>query len=83
MDCYKELYKESTPSADFDELVKNATINEQGQKMIDFDAYEIDFDKYHEIVEKYIKKIKLTSYEERGFRFEMFLGCGPRTKTRE
>jgi hypothetical protein len=83
MDCYRELYKESTPSADFDELVNNAPINDEGQKMIDFNAYEIDFDKYNEIVEKYIKKIKLTPYEERGFRFEMFLGSGPRTKIRE
>jgi hypothetical protein len=63
MDCYRELYKEATPSADFDELVKNATINEQGQKMIDFDAYEIDFDKHHEIVEKYIKKITYNKYK--------------------
>jgi hypothetical protein len=83
MDCYRELYKEATPSADFDELVKNAPINDEGQKMIDFDAYEIDFDKNHEIVEKYIKKMRLTKYEERGFRFEMFLGCAPRTKMRE
>ena len=83
MDCYRELYKEATPSADFDELVKNAPINDEGQKMIDFDAYEIDFDKNHEIVEKYIKKMRLTKYEERGFRLEMFLGCAPRTKMRE
>jgi hypothetical protein len=44
MDCYRELYREATPSADFDELVKNAPINDEGQKMIDFNAYEIDFD---------------------------------------
>ena len=36
MDCYRELYKEATPSADFDELVKNATINDEGEKVIDF-----------------------------------------------
>ncbi len=83
MDCYRELYREATPSADFDELVKNAPINDEGQKMIDFNAYEIDFDKYNEIVEKHIKKMKLSKYEERGFRFEMFLGSGPRTKIRE
>jgi len=83
MDCYRELYKESTPSADFDELVKNAPINDEGQKMIDFNAYEIDFGKNHEIVEKYIKKGKLTYLEERGFKIEMFLGCAPRTKMRE
>ena len=83
MDCYRELYKEATPSADFDELVKNAPINDEGQKMIDYNAYEIDFDKYGEIVEKYIKKGKLTFLEEHGFKIEMFLGSGPRTKMRE
>ena len=83
MDCYRELYKEATPSADFDELVKNAPINDNGEKMIDFRAYEVDFDKYGEIVEKYIKKGKLTPREEKGFRFEMFLGSGPMTKIKE
>ena len=83
MDCYRELYKEATPSADFDELLKDATINDEGQKVIDYDAYEIDFNKNHEIVEKYIKKGKLTFLEERGFKIQMFLGCAPRTKMRE
>ena len=82
MNCYRELYKEATPSADFDELVKNAPINDEGQKVIDYDAYEIDFNKYGEIVDKYLKKGKLTFLEERGFKIEMYLGCGPRTKIR-
>jgi len=82
MDCYIELYKESTPSADFDELIKNATINDEGRKVIDYDAYEIDFNKYKEIVDKYLKKGKLTFLEERAFKIEMYLGCGPRTKIR-
>ena len=33
-ECYRRLYKASTPSADFDELVKNASINESGEKQI-------------------------------------------------
>ena len=31
MKCYVELYKNSTPQADFNLLVENATINERGQ----------------------------------------------------
>jgi hypothetical protein len=80
MDCYRELYKESTPSADFDELVANATINEQGQKIIDYNAYRLDRIKYEEIVESHIKKNKFKSYEAKGFRIEMYLGCGPSSK---
>jgi len=82
MDCYRELYKKATPSADFDDLVANAPTNEGGQKMIDYNAYELDFDEYNDIVQKYIKKGKLSHFEERGFRFEMALGSGPRTKMR-
>jgi len=83
MDCYRELYREATPSADYDELIKNAPISDEGKKMIDFNAYELDFKKYGEIVEKYIKKGKLSYFEERGFRFEMYLGSGPRSVIKE
>ena len=44
MECYRRLYKAATPSADFDELVKNATINDKGKKVIDFMAYELERD---------------------------------------
>jgi len=37
-ECYRKLYKASTPPADFDELVNNASIDENGQKVIDFMA---------------------------------------------
>jgi hypothetical protein len=82
-DCYTELYKKATPSANFDELVENAPINERGEKVIDFSAYILDFDISIKIIEKYIKKGKLTFYEERCFRFEMFLGPVPVTIRKE
>jgi hypothetical protein len=80
MDCYRELYKEATPSADFDELVANAPINERGQKVVDYNAYRLDKFKYEDIVEKHIKKNKLKGHEAKGFRIEMYLGCGPSSK---
>jgi len=80
MNCYRELYKEATPSADFDELVANAPINERGQKVVDYNAYRLSREKYEEIVEAHIKKNKLKGYEARGFRIEMYLGCGPSSK---
>ena len=80
MNCYKELYKEATPSADFDELVANAPVNEQGQKVVDNNAYRLSSKKYEEIVEAHIKKNKLKTYEAKGFRIEMYLGCGPSSK---
>jgi hypothetical protein len=80
MNCYRELYKEATPSADFDELVANAPVNEQGQKVVDYNAYRLSSKKYEEIVEAHIKKNKLKTYEAKGFRIEMYLGCGPSSK---
>jgi len=80
MNCYRELYKEATPSADFDELVANAPVNEQGQKVVDYNAYRLSREKYEEIVEAHIKKNKLKAYEAKGFRIEMYLGCGPSSK---
>jgi hypothetical protein len=80
MNCYKELYKEATPSADFDELVANAPVNEQGQKVVDNNAYRLSSKKYEEIVEAHIKKNKLKAYEAKGFRIEIYLGCGPLSK---
>lgn len=76
-DCYRELYKEATPSADFDELVENATIAKDGRKVIDYNAYTLDRNKYQEIVEKHEKKVPVRY--RKGFHFEMWLGCGPKT----
>ncbi len=79
MDCYRELYKKATPSADFDELVANAPLNERGQKVVDYNAYKLDRFTYEDIVEKHIKRNKLKTFEAKGFRIEMYLGCGPTT----
>ena len=39
-DCYRELFANSTPKGDFDQLVEDATVNDRGQKEIPFDDYE-------------------------------------------
>ena len=79
LDCYRELYKKATPSADFDELVANAPLNNEGKKVIDYNAYKLDRFTYEDIVEKHIKKNKLKGPIARGFSIEMYLGCGPTT----
>ncbi len=49
-DCYRELFANSTPKGDFDQLVENATINDRGQKEIPFDDYEIGEARFQEII---------------------------------
>ena len=80
MDCYTELFANSNPPADFKELMDNAPLNEMGQKEIDFMSYEIDRDKYDEIVESMIKKHKFKGYRIQMFKNTIALGCSPAFK---
>lgn len=82
-DCLRELYANSEPSADFDKLFEEAPTNEEGQKVIDFMAYEIDKDKMTEIVDKYKAKLKSRRVSPSvidAFSFNIYLGASPKTK---
>jgi Mg/Co/Ni transporter MgtE len=81
MHCYRELYANATPPASFDELLENATVNEQRQKVIPFLDYEIDEDVFEEIVADTIKVYKINrSFLKQSFRFTILLGCSPKFK---
>ena len=80
MECYREMYRQATPPADFDELMANAELNERGQKIIPYDKYELEQEKLDEIVNTYIKKYKMKGVDEKRFHFQMYLGCSPKTK---
>lgn len=73
-----ELYANSTPTADFHKLVKEAEINERGEKVIDYNAYEIEQEKAQEILDKHTKK--LSRLEKQSVRINIWLGCSPKSK---
>lgn len=75
---YRELYKNSTPSADFDKLVEEAPINEDGEREIDFMSYEIDQSVYDNIVEKHING--LGNWDKLAVKVNVDLGCSPKFK---
>lgn len=79
-EIYRDLYKNSTPSADFDELVANAEINERGEKIIHFMDYYLEKEKFDEIVESHLKGKKLTDRELRSIKFEIYLGASPTSR---
>ena len=79
MDCYRELFANSNPKGDFDQLVENATINDRGQKEIPFMDYEIEPDKMDEIIAKYQRKIRRVG-EKQAFKTAILLGCSPKSK---
>lgn len=78
-ECYRRLYKAATPSADFDLLVENATIDEMG-KHIPFLDYEIEEDKFESIIEDVIKEFKISSMRKDPFRVSIMLGPSPKFK---
>jgi len=77
-ECYRELYLKSNPSADFDKLVENASLNERGEKEISFNDYVIDDNHLHEIIEKHAKKIK-PKWKQVRFKNTILLGCSPKS----
>lgn len=79
-ECYQLLYENSEPKADFKKLVEEAEFNEQGQKVINFNAYEIEEEKFYEILEGVIKRYKIKPYRAQGFRNAIILGCSPKFK---
>ncbi len=82
-ECYRKLYKASTPPADFDELIKNATTNENGEKVIDFMAHEICEYEFSEIMSDVIKQYKIRSHRQDLFKNTIRLGCSPKFKKTE
>jgi|LakMenEpi03Aug12_release.lakeMendotaPanAssembly.Ray.scaffolds.fasta_scaffold1673646_1 hypothetical protein len=79
-DIYRELYKNSTPSVDFDELVNAAEENSEGQKVIPFNDYEISEEEFNRIIEEQLKGKRLTKLTKQRIRNTCILGCSPRFK---
>ena len=78
LECYRQLFAASTPPADFDELVENATLNQFGQKEIPFMDYEIDEDKFIEIVDSILKKSRISKWKRDIIKRTVLLGCSPK-----
>ncbi len=57
-ECYREMYREATPSADYDKLLEEASTDEWGRKVIDYNSYYLDSEKFEEIANKYKSKLK-------------------------
>ena len=79
-DIYKELYANSEPKADFDELVNSAEKNEKGEKIILFENYFIEQDLMDEIIEKHLKNKRLTKLAKNSIKFNIYMGVAPRSK---
>ena len=79
-ECYRRLFKASSPTADFDLLVENAIIDKDGLKHIPFMDYELEEDKFESIITDVIKEFKIKPTHKNPFRVTIMLGCSPKTK---
>jgi len=82
-ECYRRLYRASTPSANFDELIQNASENELGEKVIDYNNYEICEYQFSEIIQEIIKEYKIKTWRRQLFKNAIILGCSPKFKNPE
>jgi hypothetical protein len=76
--CYKRLYEEATPKANFFEL---PYMDRESKFFLD---YEIEESKLNEIIEETIKKFKIKrKIWKQAFINTILLGCSPKTKWNE
>ena len=73
MDIYSQMYRESEPSADFDELIKKGITKKPSW----FADYYLSQDRQDTIVNEHSKKNKLTQREEYQVSKEVNLGSSP------
>ena len=79
-EIYRLLFAAASPPADFDELVKNATIDEHGKKHIPFMEYEIDERVMDIIIAYTLKEKKVKKDQWQKFKNIIYLGCSPKTR---
>ena len=82
-EIYRELFKQSEPSADFDQLVEDAIIDEDGRKHIPYNDYAIDGEEMDKIIESVLKKNRIPVWRRPSYRFAILLGCSPTTKRKD
>jgi hypothetical protein len=84
LECYRRLYKASTPSANFDELMAKAYVDENGMKHIPFNDYEIEDEYLRDIIEDVIKEYKIKpAIRQQAFRLTIHFGASPKVKLKQ
>ena len=81
-EIYRRAYVAATPSANFDELVANAKIDEHGMKLIPFNDYQLEDDIAKQIIEDVMKEFKVPKWKHKAFHNTYNLGCSPKSKTK-
>lgn len=78
--CMTKMYQASEPSANFQELLDNADINENGLKDIHYENYLIDRDVAVEIFDETVKEFKIPKHQITYLSRAVWLGASPKFK---
>lgn len=78
LEAYKRLYKNSTPSADFDKLMNSAKLDDEGKKIIEYWNYTISELEYRKIIDLVIKEFKIKRHRADMFKATIALGVSPK-----
>lgn len=83
-EMYRRAYAASEPVGDWDELMKNAETNEQGEKVIPYDDYECEHAVMEQIVEDVFKEYRIRrGLDRKQLSITFWLGCSPKTKIKD
>jgi hypothetical protein len=80
LEMYRRAFAASTPPADFDQLVENATINSLGLKEIPYWNHECDDDVMRQITEDVMNEYKVPKRKRKPLFNAFWLGCSPKSK---
>jgi len=73
LEIYRQMYKEASPSADFDELLKSGTCKNHSWFM----GYYMPSKRQSEILEEVCTKHKCSQLERQRIKNEVYLGSAP------
>lgn len=78
-EIYRRLFANSSPKADWDTLLREAELNEEGAKMIEYYNYSIDKGLYDKILDDVIKEYNVKPKRiANSLRNTIHLGCSPK-----
>ena len=73
MNIYRQMYNESTPSADFDKLMSDGTTKKEDWFM----DYYLPTKRCQEIINYWCKKHNCNKLERKKIESKIWLGCSP------
>jgi hypothetical protein len=79
LEMYRRTFAASTPPADFDQLLENATINSLGQKEIPYLEHECDEEVMQQITEAVMDEYKVPKRYRKKLFTTFWLGCSPKS----